>query len=357
MTVRSTDVAESASFVDEAVISQPFCSNFFIYAHVGEKVSLRCLSTTMDPITITVSILSMITLANNVLNTVDRLSKSATSTTRIKTQRIAFRTEIVTMEQWLKNCAMSRSPIESNGEVQKLLEEFHTQTMEVGKLLNVYGFGSGKKESPYKRFASRLKYESGGYEELNEMISLMEKLNKALQTIAPPLPPGYEYAAAGNFSAGRAREAPVRDISEHEEGRLIADDSNHATISSHDDLEAEEHRQSIYDLWHVCCNTFKSMASFGLGHHLALNECHERLKLWGTGLFPNGGLHLDMLVGRSRVLNEKLAVPVASHLVEIALEQRKLLLCLGGRTRVDQWHQWKAWTSFCIRSMSGISIV
>jgi hypothetical protein len=277
----------------------------------------------MDPITVIVSVLSIITLANNVYNSVSRLSKSATSNNRIKTQRISFKIEIVTLEQWLKNCAMSGTPLDGNTEVQELLREFKTQAEKVQEILTRYSFSSDAAESKTRKFSSRLRYESGGYEELNEMIVLMEKLNKALQTIAPPLPPGYDYTSASRNSARSAAERPSRGTFASEEDASSMRGMPPSMQSSLSETTEQEVQQNIGSLCTACRDAFTTLSEFGQQSSQVLFECRDRLKLWETGLFAKGDLHLDLLLGASRAMNKKLAEPLASHFVEIALEQRE----------------------------------
>lgn len=273
----------------------------------------------MDPITITVSVLSVITLANNVYNTVSRLSKSATSNNRIKIQRISFKTEIVTLEQWIKNCSMSGTPLEGISDVTELLGEFRKQAENVEKLLRTYTFSSDSAAPTTRKFVSRLKYESGGYEELNEMIILLEKLNKALQTIAPPLPPGYDFVAnnrTANIEGPRSDQGMIlEDIDRHtipdlESSSIDAGDANHPS-----------RQDSIESLWNASCIALVTIAEYAGPLCNVVQECRERLRLWGIGLFGSSESHLDALLRASPLLRERLAGPLASRFVEIALEQ------------------------------------
>lgn len=284
----------------------------------------------MDPVTITVTLLSTITLANNLYTTITRLSKSATSNNRLKTQRIAFRIEIVTLQEWLKNCAISGSPLEGNTEIEELLGEFKKQAASVKTKLDKYTFDTFRPReivSNQRAFTSRLKYESGGYEELNEMIILLEKLNKALQTIAPPLPPGYDYASTERRNATQAFATSAGCPPDPMVSGALSGGSRTSVLSAPDDLDAQDNHQDVCSLWNACCGAFTIISEYAGSNHMVAEKCRDRLRLWGLGLFESGELHLDALLGASKSLQEKLLEPLAARFIEIALQQRMFTRC------------------------------
>lgn len=130
-------------------------------------------------------------------------------------------------------------------EVQELLQEFRSQAEKVEEILKSYSFGSDASETVTKKFTSRLKYESGGYEELSEMIVLLEKLNKAPQTIAPPLP--HRYAAAARNIPRPIGQRTSQPVSMPEEDEPLVDSTSPSLPPPPSDMETQEVQQNIID--------------------------------------------------------------------------------------------------------------
>ena len=157
------------------------------------------------------------------------------------------------------------------------------------------------------------------------MILLLEKLNKALQTIAPPLPPGYDYASAVRREAADAvpnRTSSRPGLIESEASLDTAPAARHRPF---DNVDSYDNQQNLCSLWNACCGAFTIMSTYAGSNHLTADKSGDRLRLWGVGLFEGGELHLDILLRASRSLQEKLWEPLVSRFVEIALQQRKCL--------------------------------
>lgn len=282
----------------------------------------------MDPLSLSLTVLSALTLANNLYNSIRPLTKSITSNNRFKAQSVAFRIEILTLEQWLKNSAISGAPTTGSVEIQDLIKEFRSQAMAARHQLEKYSFAD-KKASKSTKVFSHIKYNTGGYEELNDIIVLLEKLNKALQTIAPPLPPGYAHATTG-IALPDAREDDVGMLATSQMGRAnsvaaATFRSSPATTNpaSTDSVESQEASQDLQSLWKACASTFKTMALNARSERSTLEACRQRLSLWGSGLFSPDEFHIDNLLNKSKSLRQKLSKPLASRFIEIAMEQRK----------------------------------
>lgn len=105
------------------------------------------------------------------------------------------------------------------------------------------------------------------------MIVLLEKLNKALQTIAPPLPPAYEYAAAARNISRAIGQRTSQPLSMPEEDEPLVNSTSPSLSPPPSDMETQEVQQNIRSLWVGCRAAFTTLSEFGQESHSALSAC------------------------------------------------------------------------------------
>ena len=145
-----------------------------------------------------------------------------------------------------------------------------------------------KSESLSKSFLrSKIKFMNGAYDELGEFVNTLAAMNKALKTIAPPLPmysPG-GYARRIVNPVRSLDSVDARDVLVGEGNPLIANATNEdlpPVSESTTELQGPVMMpiQPVYNLALSTLSTISIRRS-----QKALSRAYSRLKLWGAGLF------------------------------------------------------------------------
>lgn len=227
----------------------------------------------MPPTDASLFLLSIITHGNDVDKKSSRLSRFEISNKdlkALKAQRILFKTALVKLEQRLKNYHVDGMPPKDIPDLENSFAKLHIFAGKIQSSFSQCKFSPAGIISPARQ----------------EVIQYITGLTEELMWIARSLPPSHDESFG---------------------------------IESLDDLSTQSRNDSVQGLWKACCNAVTSLSTYARPEDPVMQQCRNLLKLWGSGLFNGGELDPDLLLGALPSAQEKLARPLASRFVEVAL--------------------------------------
>ena len=256
----------------------------------------------MDPFSAIYLVLTLVQTTNNAYRLVNSIRYSAP-----KVDQIYYRllSEKETTEAWANQMRMANGtdlqtsiPPDKLDEVTKLLSKLVIYVKRAEDKYAKVELKSADQKNTIANLRARAQFVLTGYDDLKDLVDAIASMNKALTTIAPPLPPysrhmysegsthpqiqrlisddGQPLSTPGSMDGTTAVETPLSRAQTWQPSRTGTDDSTRNVY----DLEHLPSLQSIYEL---CLNAMQMMAY--RGRHALIQNSVARLKLWGTGIF------------------------------------------------------------------------
>lgn len=247
-------------------------------------------------------VLSILTFVNTSFDIAKKYHRAVTNDNRFKTLYWNFLAERKITNGWANNMRLNPGgiPSEEANTVDEIRCSLEASYKKVDKRMNTYQpSDTGKVTSP----SARIKWLTGGYEDLRDLLGLIRALNQALRTIAPPLP---------QYSDTNPSYRPPPPVPSREE------------VVDNQDLPAElpqpHEDTTLRQLYMVCLQNLSQMIASARSLGDELGRVEDRLRVWGDGLIHDE-LPLDALLHESNAYMHQIRIFLLSAFVDLAFTQ------------------------------------
>lgn len=242
----------------------------------------------MGVVTIAGSVLAAIQISNDIVRILRAVS--LTDDPRIKLIEDNLMTQQALTIAWANRLRTEsletwKIPPESAQDIEQILSGMNTYVSRANaKMDKIYEAPDGKMTS--RLFIRRFLFDNDGFKEVKDLTEALDSINKILLVNAPP-PPSYSPQVGASLSVASLNQSvEISEIDRDGESENI--DLLHTA-----DLPAPH--VSIHALYALCLETLSSICA-GTGQEQTFEDQHDRLKLWGTGLFTSGPLAMDQIL-------------------------------------------------------------
>lgn len=255
-----------------------------------------------EVVTVGYLILTLVQVTNNAYRLINKIKYSAPKVDQIYYRMLA---EKETTEAWANQMRMANGmdlqtsiPPDKLDEVTKLLNKLMMYVKAADEKYAKVELKSADQKNTIANLKARAQFVLSGYDDLKDLVDVIASMNKALTTIAPPLPPYSRHM----YPEGSTRPQVQRLISDYGQpsstprsmGGTTAVETtlSRAQTEQASDIGPDHPTGNVYNLEHLpslksiyglCLNAMDMMAH--RGRHALLQNSSARLKLWGAGIF------------------------------------------------------------------------
>ena len=256
----------------------------------------------MDPVTTGYLILTLVQVTNNAYRLINSIKYSAPKVDQIYYRILA---EKETTEAWANQMRMANGmdlqtsiPPDKLDEVTRILSKLVQYVKAAEDKYAKVELKTANQKNTIANLRARALFVLSGYDDLKDLVDVIASMNKALTTIAPPLPP-YSRHMYSDGSPHPQVQHLISDVGQPS-STLVSMDGTTAVETTFSRAQTEqpsrmgtdnsagsvydlEHLPSLQSIYELCLNAMHMMAH--RGRHALLQNSFARLKLWGAGVF------------------------------------------------------------------------
>ena len=256
----------------------------------------------MDVVSIGYLLLTVVQVTNNTYKLINSIKYSAPKVDQIYYRILA---EKETTEAWANQMRIANGmdletslPPDKLDEVTKLLSKLVQYVKAAEDKYAKVELKPLKQQNTMANLKARALFVLSGYDDLKDLVDVIASMNKALITIATPLPPYSRHIYPEGSTRPQVQRLilddgqPSSTLVSTDEATAVETAFSRAQIAQPTKMGIDNSTRSVYDLEHLpslesiyelSLNAIDMMAH--RGRHALLQNSSARLKLWGTGIF------------------------------------------------------------------------
>jgi hypothetical protein len=274
----------------------------------------------MDPLSVTAAILAVVQLTNNTAQIALRVARAAQSIQGDRYKELYWRlfAEKGAMTALVTKIETSGQPLspENVKTFAGLLPELHDLHL---KMENALLRLLPKSPTTMRTLAHRVRFESGGFEELKQTMTTIETMTRALKIVGETLP---SYTPRSDHRSSSAPGIPPTSMLTESPQSFRGSQSDvnvEEEVESSSSLRQTEPSTTLASLCRLCEEAMLELSTDSSLQRKDISKLLARLELWSFGVLHTKDRPLDMLLKADAGKHEAIRVFVTKSLVNLGV--------------------------------------